>query len=99
MFYVYILYSISSDKFYIGQSEDPWERLAHHNNDEKDTFTAKYRPWELKAIFKVGDTRTEALKVESFIKKQKSRKLIELLIDPCFVPTGALAQLVRALDC
>ena len=30
-----------------------------------------------------------------FIKKQKSRRLIEQLVDTDFIPTGRLAQLVR----
>jgi len=77
MFYLYLLHSTSSGKYYIGQSEDPWERLYHHNNDDKDTYTAKHRPWLLMAVFEVGITRSDALKIESFIKKQKSRKLIE----------------------
>ena len=36
-----------------------------------------------------------ARRIEKFIKNQRSRKLIEQLIDPIFNPTGVLAQLVR----
>ena len=95
MYYVYILFSAQHDKYYIGHSIDPWMRIVHHNSDDKVTFTSKYRPWELKAIFCVGETRSVALKVERWIKKQKSRRLIERLMDPLFVPDGELAQLVR----
>jgi putative endonuclease len=33
--------------------------------------------------------------MEKYIKRQKSRNLLEKLIDPEFIPTGTLAQLVR----
>jgi hypothetical protein len=35
------------------------------------------------------------MEIEQFIKKQKSRKLIELLCRDDFTPAGKLAQLVR----
>ena len=95
MYYLYILYSGVADKYYVGQSQDPWLRLEHHNADDKDTFTAKYRPWVLKAVFEVGNSRGDSLKLERFIKNQKSRRLIEQLIQPDFVPGSALAHLVR----
>ena len=94
LYYIYIL-SCSADIYYIGQSHDPWERLLHHNNDDKNTFTSKHRPWLLAAVYEVGDSRAGALKIERWIKKQKSRNLIEKLIQPDFVLTGILAQLVR----
>jgi putative endonuclease len=49
----------------------------------------------LKAVFEVGESRGEADRLEKFIKRQKSRRLIESLINPDFVPEGKLAQLVR----
>ncbi len=94
-YYVYILYSESADKYYIG-STDNWEnRLTSHNETDRVTYTSKHRPWRLVAVFSAGDSRAEAMYFEKFIKKQKSRKLIERLIDTSFVPEGKLAQLVR----
>ena len=95
MFYIYILYSVSSDLFYVGYSSDPIRRLNEHNFKPFNNFTAKHRPWELKAFFQCATNETEAIKMERFIKKQKSRRLIEQLIDPNFKPTGVMAQLVR----
>jgi putative endonuclease len=48
----------------------------------------------LKAVFECAYSRLEAIKVEKFIKKQKSRKLIEAMIagKPLY---GILAQLVK----
>jgi putative endonuclease len=55
--------------------------LFEHNNPSRpDKYTAKYLPWELIAFFPVSDSRGEAMKVERFIKKQKSRHFIEEII-------------------
>jgi|688.fasta_scaffold921318_1 putative endonuclease len=94
MHYLYILYSSGSDLYYVGVSTDAFTRLAIHNTTDRDTFTSKHRPWELAGLFECGATLGEARKIENFIKSQKSRRLIELLIQPAFVPTGKLAQLV-----
>ena len=94
MFYIYILQSLKSDITYIGYSENPWERVIQHNTKEEGTFSSKHKPWELKAIFETT-AKSEAISLERFIKKQKSKTLIEKLIDPAFVPQGKLAQLVR----
>ncbi|MBX3240494.1 MAG: GIY-YIG nuclease family protein [Chitinophagaceae bacterium] len=95
MYYIYILYSESADLYYVGYSDDPHRRLVEHNNKAIYSFTAKHRPWIIKAIFSCGDSEGEAIKLERFIKKQKSRVMIEKLIDPSFIPDGVLAQLVR----
>ena len=95
MFYIYIIYSPSADKHYVGYSSDPQRRLIEHNTKPFNTYTSKYRPWILKAVFECNEKEAEAIKIERFIKKQKSRKLIEQLIDEKFTPSGYLAQLVR----
>jgi putative endonuclease len=94
MYYIYILFSDSSKISYIGYSEDPWDRLSQHNNKEEGTFSSKHKPWELKAVFETP-SKADAISIERFIKKQKSKKLIAKLIDPTFIPEGKLAQLVR----
>ena len=98
MYYIYIIYSNIADKFYVGYSDNPQRRLIDHNTKPFNTYTSKLRPWVLKAAFECGSIEGEAIKVERFIKKQKSRTLIEALIDPNFIPTGHLAQLVRVPD-
>src|SRR5262245_12954489 len=95
MFYIYILYSESSDKFYVGHSNDPLTRPTQRNSNLFNTYTSKHRPWVLKANFECGLDEKEAIRIEHFIKQQKSRELVIKLIDPNFVPTGFLAQLVR----
>ena len=82
MFYVYILYSRSADKFYVGQTPDVQKRLWEHNNPQENSkFTAKFIPWEIAVFFPVGDARADAMKSERFIKSQKSKKFILKLIE------------------
>ena len=95
MFYIYIIYSNTAEKFYVGHSENPWDRLVQHNENQGDKYTGKYQNWELKAVFQVSENRGDALLIEKFIKRQKSKKLLLKLIEPEFIPTGDLAQLVR----
>ena len=47
-----------------------------HNNSQRSTYTSKYRPWVMVALFSIGNTRAEALATERFIKMQKIRRLL-----------------------
>ncbi|MBN2596226.1 GIY-YIG nuclease family protein [Labilibaculum sp.] len=82
MYFIYILYSPSSDKYYLGCTEDVSKRIFMHNNPIRTSYTSKHRPWILKKAFKVGNNKTLALKIEQKIKKMKSRKYLEQLLDP-----------------
>ena len=97
MYYIYIIYSKASDKFYIGYSDNPQRRVIEHNLKPFNTYTSKHRPWAIKAIFQCL-IETKAIRIEKFIKKQKSRELIKKLIDPYYTPIGYLARLIRVPD-
>lgn len=92
--YVYIIYSITIDKYYVGYSKDPWLRLIQHNANSKEKYTGRSKDWVLAAVFNVKDELI-AVRLERLIKKQKSRTLIVKLCQEEFVPKGELAQLVR----
>jgi putative endonuclease len=94
-YYLYILHSKLSDRFYIGYSSNPWKRLLEHNTSLHNTYTSKHRPWVFKAIYFVSDCENKAIQIERFLKKQKSSSLIRRLIEPSFEGQGILAQLVR----
>jgi len=80
MFYTYILFSVSLNKYYIGHTgDDLVERLRKHNSDHKG-FTGGIGDWEIK-YFETFALKEEAYKREREIKKWKSRKLIEKLIE------------------
>lgn len=98
MYYIYILYSEIANLYYVGYSDNPARRLIEHNSTPFVTFTSKHRPWVLKAQFYCGETKSDAIRIERYIKKQRSRKLIEQLCDKNFTPSGFLAQLVRVQD-
>lgn len=96
MYFIYVLYSPGADKYYVGYTANASKRLLDHNTQEYfNTYTSKFRPWKLAAVFSCGTEEKNAIHLERYIKKQKSRKLIEKLISPAFIPTGELAQLVR----
>ncbi|MGM9477771.1 GIY-YIG nuclease family protein [Pedobacter sp. GSP4] len=90
MYYLYILYSASSDKYYIGYSNDPNRRLQEHNSTDRVTYTSKYRPWVLVKAIVISETRSFAMKIEKTIKRTKSRKIISETNN-----IDELAQLVR----
>src|SRR6187402_1734054 len=95
MFFIYILYSESSDLYYTGYSENPEKRLEDHNFNDHPTFTSKHRPLVMIALFEASESRSEVMKMEKFIKKQRNRNFIETLIKEDFIPNSSLAQLVR----
>ena len=80
MFYVYILYSEEYDKFYVGHTDDPLNRFLEHNELSEDSYTKKYRPWVLVACSQAIQQRSIAIKIEKYIKNQKSKKFIRKLI-------------------
>ena len=106
MLYIYILYSSGYDHYYIGHTDDVIRRLNEHNHPEVNTkFTSKYLPWELRLSFAVSAKRGETIRVERFIKNQKSRLFVEKLISEkgnedyfeTFVKNVLKKKLVRAI--
>ncbi len=96
MFYIYIIYSESADKYYIGHTNDPDRRLEEHNTVIKNNYTLKYRPWILKGCFSVSQSRGEARRIENYLKKMKSRVFIEDLIK-CPEEFSTIIKRVRAV--
>ena len=78
MHHLYVIYSKTLNKYYIGESIDVSNRLAHHNQG-KQRFTKSGIPWELILIRKFL-TRQDALKEEKRLKKCKNRKYLEWYI-------------------
>ena len=78
MFFVYILFSESRNKYYVGSSADPHSRLRKHNTNHEG-FTGRTGDWEIKYM-EPFNTKEEALKREKQIKNWKSRQMIEKLI-------------------
>ncbi len=80
MHFVYLLYSVKSDKYYIGETSCLEERLLQHNAGFfKHAYTKISSDWELKAAFEVNN-RSSARIVERYLKSKKSRIYLERLI-------------------
>ena len=79
MYYVYILYSTDSDRYYVGQCEDIVLRLKRHNGKAVPS-TKAFAPWKL-VYSETFSSRAEAVHRETEIKKKKNRKYIECLIN------------------
>ena len=77
-FFVYILYSTSIDKYYVGYTNDIVRRLLEHNRI-KGKYTDKGIPWELVYKESYAD-KVSAENREIEIKRKKSRKYIESLL-------------------
>ncbi len=78
MFTVYILKSIHNNKFYIGQTSNLERRFLYHNSGYSKA-TKSGIPWEL-VYSENYNSRSEAVRRETEIKKYKSRIFIEKLI-------------------
>ena len=76
---VYIHFSSSKNKYYVGYTGDALtERIRKHNTNHKG-FTGGIGDWELKYTEQFP-SKSDALKREKQIKNWKSRSLIEKLI-------------------
>lgn len=78
MFYIYIIYSGKTDRYYVGTCKDVSLRIQQHNAG-RNLSTKAGIPWCLKCTEQYG-THAEACRRELQIKKKKSRKYIEWLI-------------------
>jgi putative endonuclease len=79
MAFVYIIYSEKTDKYYVGACTNLQRRLYEHNIGYSK-FTSTGVPWALVYKEEYLDLLS-AKRRETQIKKMKSRKYIEQLID------------------
>ena len=74
----YIIYSKKLDKYYVGQSDNFVQRLQIHNSDENEKWSKAGRPWVEFLVIECK-CKKQSLRIEKYIKAQKSRKYIESL--------------------
>ncbi|MGD9493369.1 MAG: GIY-YIG nuclease family protein [Bacteroidales bacterium] len=77
-FYTYILYSETSQKYYVGQTNNLTERIERHNAGYVSS-TMPYRPWKIVFYCEKPD-RAAAMALEKKLKNL-SKKRIELFIE------------------
>ena len=78
-YFVYILFSPSNDRFYIGQTAELSNRLSQHNSGMVKS-TAPYRPWEM-VWYQIFGTRSEAMIRERRLKNRKSQRAVILYMN------------------
>jgi putative endonuclease len=78
MHHVYILYSERIDRYYVGRTENIEKRIEDHNAG-RSTYTRRGRPWRL-VYQEEFERKAEAIDREIEIKKRKSRRYIEKLV-------------------
>ncbi len=80
MHFLHIIYSKKSNKYYTGETSDIHTRLEFHNNHHnKKAFTSSANDWVMKFTYKTS-SKEDAIFLEKFIKRMKSRKFIEKII-------------------
>ena len=86
MHYLYILYSDTTDRYYIGETHDVAERLFRHNNHTyKNSFTKIASDWQV-ALSRQCQNRQQAILLEKFIKAMKSKVFVSKIIaDPSII--------------
>ena len=75
MFTVYVLYSETFDKIYIGYTSNLEQRFLSHNELGKKGWTIKFRPWKI-LYTEEYETKSEALKREKELKSSRGRNWI-----------------------
>ena len=79
LYFTYILYSPSHDKYYIGSTSNLKKRVKRHNSG-KSKYTKPFKPWIL-VYHEKFETRSEAIQREKYLKSLKDKTLIKKLVD------------------
>lgn len=90
-FYVYVL-QLSNGSYYTGYARDPMQRLARHAAGRASRLTRSFRPRALAGCWRVRGGRSEAMRVEAFLKSCP-RATKELLLRE---PSSLAGRLRRA---
>jgi putative endonuclease len=75
MYTVYVLYSKSHSKIYIGFTSDLNQRVIAHNHIANKGWTRKYKPWIL-IYFEDFDLKSDAMNREKQLKSFQGRKFV-----------------------
>ena len=78
MYNVYILYSPSLSRYYVGYTNNISRRMSEHNR-KKGKYTDAGIPWEL-VYTETFKTRNDAKERETYIKSRKSKEYIRNLV-------------------
>ncbi len=82
-YFVYILKSLKSGRYYIGSTSDLEDRIKRHQ-ENRSKSTKGRGPWEL-VYTEEYDTRSEGVRREHQLKKYKSHTFLEIIIKHRFL--------------
>ena len=91
MHHLYILYSPSVEKYYVGQSANAIERFRFHQSAGNAIWTRRGQPWKLVAYFEF-QTKKDSLIAERFVKRQKSTRTIQKIVKEGFRFEGGILR-------
>ena len=83
MFTVYVLYSPTYNKIYIGYTSNLENRLRSHNILATKGYTVKFRPWVI-AHTEIFVSKPEAIKRETSLKTAQGRNFVWEIIHQKF---------------
>ena len=89
-FVVYVLFSESGNRLYVGYSSNSLERFYWHNLKSKKGFTTRYRPWKMIHIEFFDDARI-ARKREKQLKGGQGREWLRNVILGQLVEIGFIS--------
>lgn len=78
MYYVYVLFSLKDQKFYIGFSTDVTRRFKEHSQG-KNTSTKPRRPFEL-IYYEAHYAKADAQKRERYFKTTKGKATLKQML-------------------
>jgi putative endonuclease len=77
MYYLYILVSEASGKYYIGVTEDFNRRIVEHNTTDRNTYTSKNRPWKIAVVFECGSILAKQGELRILLKGRKAKSCLK----------------------
>jgi putative endonuclease len=77
MYYTYILYSVTLEKYYCGSTSEVNKRLVEHNSG-KTNFTRKAKDWRVIEFFEF-ENKSDALRLENKIKARGCKRFLDSL--------------------
>lgn len=80
MFTVYVLYSESFQKIYVGFTSNLVERFKSHNELATKGWTVRFRPWKI-VHTEIFDNKYASMRREKELKSSKGREWIWKLIN------------------
>ena len=96
-YWVYILHC-DNDSYYTGYTVDLARRYQDHMNG-KAKYTRSFKPLTIAQAWRVSGEKSEAMKLENFIKKLSRPEKLHLLAHPESLMTGfTSAATITAID-